>query len=276
MLTWYTRPLHEFHRAVAGSLNEVVKACENSQADLKNLEANLTVADVNFARFVNAERARIRKEFATLEERLRANERHIRRVEQTVHSGAPAGASSAAPPMFPTAMNSETNFDYFTFEEQFRGPEEQIKQRQLDYVEYFRTRQNVLDLGCGRGEFLELLRESGVPARGVETGVDAFLRCRDKGLDVVQQDLFTFLESQPDQSVGGIFCSQVIEHLPSGLQIRLVNLASQKLGAGAPLIIETINPECLYALSRNFFLDPTHVRPVHPEMLAFLHEIACV
>jgi O-antigen chain-terminating methyltransferase len=172
--------------------------------------------------------------------------------------------------MFPSDVEPENGFDYFLFEEQFRGSEQLIKQRQLSYLAYFRNCRNVLDLGCGRGEFLDLLRENGIPARGVEISTDAFLLCREKGLDVIQQDLFAYLDSIPDGSVGGVFCSQVIEHLPSGLQIRLVSLVRQKLSAGAPVLIETINPECLYALSHNFFLDPTHVRPVHPEMLAFL------
>ena len=174
--------------------------------------------------------------------------------------------------MFRSDIPSESEFDYFLFEERFRGSEDDIKKRQLSYVDIFRGRENVVDLGCGRGEFLELMQENGVPARGVESNTDMFLLCRDKGLDVVQQSLFDHLESVPDGSIGGIFCSQVIEHLSSGLQIRLVSLAHKKLNPGSPIVIETINPECLFALSRNFFLDPTHVRPVHPEMLRFLME----
>jgi O-antigen chain-terminating methyltransferase len=155
------------------------------------------------------------------------------------------------------------------FEERFRGPESEIKRRQRAYLEYFRGCSDVLDLGCGRGEVLELMRENGISARGVETGKDAFLLCQEKGLAVTEQDLLSYLESLPDESAGGIFCSQVIEHMNPAAQLLLLRLAQQKLRPGAPLLVETINPECVYALCRNFYLDPTHVRPVHPEMLAF-------
>ena len=161
------------------------------------------------------------------------------------------------------------DFDYFMFEERFRGSEEEIKSRQKAYLAYFDGCSDVLDLGCGRGEFLELLRDNGIAARGVETGKDALLLCREKGLAVIEANLLSFLQSLEDASAGGIFCSQVIEHLPPVAQLQLVKLAHKKVRPKSPVIIETINPECLYALCRNFYLDPTHVRPVHPEMLAF-------
>lgn len=174
--------------------------------------------------------------------------------------------------MFPAEVKSETEFDYFVFEEMYRGDEADIRHRQQEYLEYFRGRDNVVDIGCGRGEFLELLRDSGISARGIELGTDQYLLCREKGLDVVQQDLFAFLESQPDESLGGLFSAQVIEHMAASDQLRYVSLAYRKTKPGSPVIFETINPQCVYALARNFFLDPTHVRPVHPETLKFAME----
>jgi SAM-dependent methyltransferase len=255
MLTWYTRPLQEFHASVTRTLNETARAVENLQqnvtATVRRLDAAKTlqgqlIRDLG-DRLDRIEQLHTRRR----EERLRLNERDFRRVAY---------------------MPSESEFDYFLFEERFRGSEADIKNRQHRYVDIFRGRENVVDLGCGRGEFLELMRENGVSARGVESNTAMFQLCREKGLNVVQQSLFDYLESVPAGSVGGIFCSQVIEHLPSGLQIRLVALSHSKLKPGSPVVIETINPQCLFALSRNFFLDPTHVRPVHPEMLQFLLE----
>ncbi len=85
-----------------------------------------------------------------------------------------------------------------------------------------------MDIGCGRGEFLELLRDNSIGATGVELGTDQYLLCREKGLNVIQQDLFTYLESLPDESLGGLFSAQVIEHLTASDQLRFVTLAYRK------------------------------------------------
>ena len=180
----------------------------------------------------------------------------------------------AVPAMFASGIPAEGSFDYFRFEELYRGDEALIAQRQKEYLEYFRGRDNVVDLGCGRGEFLELLRDNGIHAKGVELGSDQYLLCREKHLDVVQQDLFEFLEGLKDGSLGGIFSAQVIEHLTASDQLRLVSLAYRKTSSGSPVIIETINAQSVFAVMRNFFLDPTHVRPVHPETLKVAMESA--
>jgi len=203
---------------------------------------------------------------------LRVRERDLRRLLRVVGSEPIQQMStkvSPVEPMFPSEVKSELEFDYFAFEERYRGDEADTREKQQAYVDYFRDRQDVVDLGCGRGELLDLLRAAGIKARGVELGTDQILLCQEKGLDVVQQDLFTFLESTPDESLGGIFSAQVIEHMTASDQLRYVALAYQKVKPGSPVIFETINPQCVYALVRNFFLDPTHIRPVHPETLQF-------
>jgi len=164
----------------------------------------------------------------------------------------------------------EADFDYFGFEERFRGSEEEIKERQRIYVEYFKGQENVLDIGCGRGEFLELLKEAGIQAKGVDLDLDMVLYCRDKGLDVVKEDAFAYLESLPDASLGGIFAAQVIEHLESNRIIQLVKLCHRKLRPGGVLILETPNPQCLMVFAQCFYMDFTHTWPIHPEALKFL------
>ncbi len=207
----------------------------------------------------------------------RSRDRDVRRLVSALETGnlsLPASQPQPVPAMFPSEVTRESEFDYFLFEERYRGDEADIRHRQEEYLGYFRNRENVVDIGCGRGEFLELLRRENIPARGVELGTDQYLLCREKGLDVVQQDLFAFLESIPDGSLGGLFSAQVIEHLSASDQLRYVSLAHRKLQTGSPAIFETINPTCAYALLHNFFLDPTHVRPVHPETLKFAMESA--
>jgi O-antigen chain-terminating methyltransferase len=211
-----------------------------------------------------------------LEGRLR--DRDFRRFVHDVRNGIAGSpeveAGVVVPPMFPSDAQNDSAFDYFAFEDLYRGDEGLIRRRQEEYLKYFQGRDNVLDVGCGRGEFLELLRENGISANGVELGTDQYLLCKEKGLDVVQQDLFSYLESLPDSSLGGLFSAQVIEHLTASDQLRYVALTYQKTKPGSPVIFETINAQCVWAIVRNFFLDPTHVRPVHPETLKFAMESA--
>ena len=164
----------------------------------------------------------------------------------------------------------EPDFDYFGFEERFRGNEQDIKERQRVYLAYFQGQEDILDIGCGRGEFLELLRKAGLKAIGVDTDLDMVLYCREKGLDIVKEDAFVYLETLPDASLGGIFAAQVIEHLEPGRIIDLVKLCYRKLRSGGVLILETPNPKCLMVFAASFYMDFSHIRPLHPEAMRFL------
>lgn len=224
---------------------------------------------------LRGEIAALKGEVRQAQQSTRVRERDMRRLVHAIEqnrAGEPAPSSQPTPPMFPSEVKGEFEFDYFGFEDRYRGDEADIRQRQQEYLEYFRGRDNVVDIGCGRGEFLELLRDNNITARGIELGTDQYLLCKEKGLDVVQQDLFTFLESLADDSLGGIFSAQVIEHMTASDQLRYVALAHRKSKPGSPVIFETINAQCVYAVMRNFFLDPTHVRPIHPETLKFAME----
>jgi SAM-dependent methyltransferase len=159
--------------------------------------------------------------------------------------------------------------DYFAFEARMRGSTADVRERQRPYVDDFRDAAPVLDVGCGRGEFLALLREAGVDARGVDADADMVAYARGEGLEVEQADALSYLAGVADGSLGGIFAAQVVEHLPPPLLLRLLELAAGKLRPGGLLVAETINPLSPLAL-RSYFADLTHAQPLVPETLALL------
>jgi SAM-dependent methyltransferase len=159
--------------------------------------------------------------------------------------------------------------DYFAFESRMRGPTDVVRERQRLYVDDFRAAAPVLDVGCGRGELLALLRDAGIEARGVDADSDMVAFARGEGLDVEQADLLEALEGTDDATLGGIFAGQVVEHLPPARLVRFLELAHAKLRKGGVLALETINPLSPLAL-RNYFADLTHAQPLVPETLALL------
>jgi len=168
-------------------------------------------------------------------------------------------------------LDSLKDATYASFENRFRGDEAQVKQQLAPYVDLF-PKGKIIDLGCGRGEFLELLREKGLEAEGVDSNQEMVEYCREKGLICHQEDLLTWLMAQPDESLGGIFSSQVIEHLPPSYLEQLIQLAYFKLAPGGRLILETVNPTSVFALVQVYFLDLSHTQPIHPLALQFLFE----
>jgi len=159
---------------------------------------------------------------------------------------------------------------YRDFEERFRGSVDEIRDKLRIHVPVFAGASDVLDLGCGRGEFLSLLKEHRITGRGVDTNAGMIAEARKRGLDVVEADARAYLESQPDSSLGGVFSSQVIEHLEPSYLIELLPIIARKLRPAAPLVLETINPACWLGFFSSYLRDYTHVWPVHPETLEYL------
>jgi len=169
------------------------------------------------------------------------------------------------------AVNSEDyDFDYLTFEHMFRGTEKEIKERQSIYLEYFVHKQNVLDIGCGRGEFLELLSDNGIKAKGIDINGDSIAICEDKCLDVECVDALEYLSTVSDGSLGGVMLAQVVEHLDMPYLIELLNLIYAKMEKSACIILESPNPRTLAIYRNSFYLDPGHVKPIHPDLLKFI------
>ncbi|KUG21234.1 hypothetical protein ASZ90_009016 [hydrocarbon metagenome] len=169
----------------------------------------------------------------------------------------------------PNSPSTDTGLNYFVFEDHFRGSREDIRERQRAFVRYFEGCSNVLDIGCGRGEFLELMRDEGIGARGVDLDETMVEFCRSRGLEVELNDAVSYLEQIEDESLDGVFIDQVVEHLEPAYLVRLLELCYRKLKYGFYLIAETVNPLSFASLA-NFYIDMTHVRPVHPATLKFL------
>ena len=164
----------------------------------------------------------------------------------------------------------DQSYRYVAFENRFRGSTDEIRARVAAYLPQFEGASDVLDVGCGRGEFLDLLRERGVSATGVDINHDMVELCRARGLEVVQGDALAHLEQLDDGGLGGLFAAQVVEHLEPSRLLAFIDAAHRKLRPGAPLALETINVASWSAFFRSYVRDITHVRPVHPETLQFL------
>ena len=236
LMRWYVEPLAAEQRAFNDA---VLKLIDDLYEEADRAHGQLEAAG---------------RTLAELDERLiRAERRPAGEAPRTV---AAQPAATAVP-------------DYFAFESRMRGSTEAVRERQRVYVDDFRDASPVLDLGCGRGELVGLLRDAGIQARGVDADADMVAFARGEGLDVEQGDLLAALEGWADGSLGGIFMGQVVEHLPPPALLRALELAAAKLRLGGLLVAETINPLSPLAL-RNYFADLTHAQPLVPETLALL------
>lgn len=224
------------------------------------------------------ENAQIKAQCKALETNIRVANERLRRIERTIRNQSSivptAQASETATPFSIQAevKNKPLDFDYYLFEEYYRGTREEIKERQKQYLPYFSHAKKVLDLGCGRGEFTELLLEKGIEVISVDSNSDMVAYCKERGFNIIQADIIEFLKSLEDQSVDGIFLGQVIEHLSPEALIELVQLAHLKLTPNSWLIAETPNPRSLSIFAQSFYMDLTHTKPVHPYTAKFIWE----
>ncbi len=167
---------------------------------------------------------------------------------------------------------------YVSFEDQFRGTREEIKERFRVYLPLLKEaklgsdRMPILDVGCGRGEWLELLQEEGLRAQGVDLNRVLLEGCRARGLAVTEEEAITYFSTLPSSSVGAVTGFHVIEHLPFDVLIRLLDEAVRVLKPGGVAIFETPNPENVLVGSCNFYLDPTHRNPLPSSMVKFIVE----
>ena len=199
-----------------------------------------------------------------------ALKREIERLMPQRPSPASVDGAAAAPASTGAFASALDAYKYVGFEDQFRGSRDDIRARLASYVPFFDGASDVLDVGCGRGEFLDLLAAGGIRARGIDLNHEMAESCRARGLDVSEADAVSYLAGLDDGSLGGIFAAQVVEHLQPGYLLRFLDLAYQKLRPGGRLVLETLNPACWVAFFESYIRDITHVWPLHPETLKYL------
>ena len=161
-------------------------------------------------------------------------------------------------------------YKYLGFEDRFRGSRDAIRERLESYVPLFEGKGPVLDVGCGRGEFLDLLTSQHITTRGIDLNHEMAETCRARGLDVTEADAVGYLSTLEDSSLGAIFSAQVVEHLEPAYLLRFLELAFHRLRPGGRLVLETLNPACWVAFFDSYIRDITHVWPLHPDTLKYL------
>jgi O-antigen chain-terminating methyltransferase len=265
--------------ALAVQAGDLQREAQRFDAERERLDARVT-SEVGAREAVQADVKSLDERLADLQGRLAETESRFEHLQLETRLARLERARRTAPA--PAAINTDavelqgtaaTSFDYERFEDRFR-PEASVRERQQAYVELLRNAKRVVDLGCGRGELIELLQAAGVSAYGVEIDPDFIALLEEKGIEVVPKDAVAHLEEVEPGSIGGVVASHLVEHLPAAAVSSLVSLAADKLSDDGVLILETPNPESLVAGSINFHRDLTHVRPIHPDTLAFLAESA--
>jgi O-antigen chain-terminating methyltransferase len=193
-------------------------------------------------------------------------------VETRAATEGPATEAAVPPNTPPTGVDAL----YVGFEDRFRGPWLEIKERLRPHVERVRSRRPaapgkpLLDIGCGRGEWLELLSEAGIEAYGVDSNEYAVAACARRGLPARHADALAHLAGLPDGALGAISIFHVIEHLPTEILLKLLDEARRTLMPGGLLMLETPNPESIKVGASTFYTDPTHLRPIPPQVAEFL------
>jgi 2-polyprenyl-3-methyl-5-hydroxy-6-metoxy-1,4-benzoquinol methylase len=170
---------------------------------------------------------------------------------------------------------SRTSIDSIEFQRRFRGSDEEIQRSQAPYVAYFPSSSEpgvIVDIGCGRGEMMELLKKDGHEVFGIDTDPRMVKCCESRGLAALVDDGNHYLAGLAEGELKGIFCAQVVEHMTTRRLEQFIQLSLRALRPSGVLVIETINPRSSFALGNHFYADTTHVRPVHPETLRFLCE----
>lgn len=273
IINQYVRPEFEHCSAAFSKVSEDMTAISESvvqiresgdvlRRDLENISLNL--------RNNNAAIEGLQSDTEFMKYKLGTVEKSVRFAPAA--SSAPTAAVQPTAPAEVSGGSDYEEIDYFDFENHFRGSIDSIKKAQEAYIPYFKDKKNVIDIGCGRGEFLSLMQDNGINAVGVDIYEPYADYCRMKGLNAECGDGSEYLSKL--ESVDGIFVGQVVEHLKPHQIIRLCNTAYEKLSDGGCIIIETPNPTSLSIYTNAFYIDPSHIKPVHPLTMKYYLEKA--
>ncbi len=285
---WYILPIHQkqsqYNSKLHAANEALLKATEEQTVLINDLlhRTDILAGEVRDKQ----------KQIELLEERLLKSEAEIKKlktqasgmsIDKLLDSSVPAASDSEKyfryilsklNITYDPALIDKDLVDYFDFENVFRGSREMIKERQKCYIDYLKTDNKdgyVLELGFGRGEMLELLKENEIPAVGVECYKPFVDYCDSRGYNVIQGDALTHLTSCEDESLNGIVLSQVAEHLNTDYLYQLIRTGYKKLRKGCCFILETPNPESI-SVYADFYIDANHIKPIHYNTLKYVFE----
>src|SRR5262245_11730038 len=272
------RPQETFNATLVQYVNTSVRPLEVAIDDVRRFHEALSARERRVEAAMAAMRAEheeLRMSVGVLQQATHTLSKEIARRAASVAPVEATTAGAQTSPAVPRASDASRGVDalshkYVGFEDAFRGSPDTIRARLVDYMPIFAGTADVLDIGCGRGEFLGLLREQGVSGRGIDLNDAMVDVCRDQGLEATKADALSYLQRLPDHSLGGLFAAQVVEHLEPAYLTHLLEAAFDKLRPGSPIVLETINPACWFAFFESYIRDITHVRPLHPDTLKFL------
>ena len=261
------------HEASARALDWTQQTIDGAIDELRRYQEALIARDRRNELAVAAvmhSQEELRASLASLQQAAQNLKREVSRLAETGVVVSQLASGGIAAPVAANQHDALDSHKYVGFEDRYRGSSEDIRQRVSEYLPLFSGARDVLDVGCGRGEFLSLLREQGISARGIDVNAAMVDVCRQQRLDVSEADALPYLRAQPDGSIGGLFAAQVVEHLEPRYLTAMLDTAFDKLRPGSTIILETINPACWFAFFESYIRDITHVRPIHPDTLSYL------
>lgn len=264
---------------ISGAIQFQVKA----QAD--HFENRLTSLNDALVRHIDGKQALVDTKHSEIDSALEESRHQISQelgsfrqaldtVRRRVETGA-GSSSSVSTPSSPVEHGALIDDSlYVSLENHFRGSRDLVAERQATYIPHLPTviteNTPLVDLGCGRGEWLIVLRQHGVPALGIDSNSVAIAECSEAGLNAERGDLLGFLRARPDASVGAFTLFQVLEHLPFPVLLETMREMRRTLVPGGKVIAEVPNAKNLRVSAGTFWIDPTHQRPLYPEFLQFL------
>ncbi len=280
----YLSALEETSRV--GFMTEIrvrLSSLEQNMSQLAvQLAANLSATETRVANAARNELTELQNGMSELNRqmtRLGEVENIIAGIERLINRAGPTLTSTSTPPNIPpeaqTAALLAHDSSYYLFENRFRGSEAMIEERLRGYISLFsETDEPVLEIGSGRGELQHLFRSTGIRSYGLELNPQMEQYAREQGLDVRNEEALAHLVTLPDASLGGLIAIHVIEHLSRDALAQFLRLARNKIRRGGRLILETPNVTSLVTLAQNYFRDPTHLLPLHPETFKFMVNVA--
>jgi SAM-dependent methyltransferase len=266
--------LQQLHNSIIQFETELQQWTQNRLASLnESLVAHLDLRVSDLSTSQNQNISQIRDQIHRVESSTKAALDGFRIL---VANQTESSASRESAPA-PRASTIDPTF-YGALEDAFRGSETTIYERFKEYEDWISELQThdsrlpFVDLGCGRGEFLSFLKSVGINTHGVDSDPVALSRCRENGFDVTQCDLQQFLTDADDNSFSGLSLIHVLEHFDVSQILDILREARRVVADGGVILVETPNPKNLRVGTSNFWLDPTHVRPIPPELLGFIFE----